>query len=814
MRFRVILLILLGMAVYGCNLTRNIQTHELVSERLHRWNSSAEAALLADLKGDGQEILITSHLENSHGYLLLSSLNGKSISQINMSPFRLLNLNSIKDPEDSRPWLFFSANDGSKLILTGAKYDWQVPVKREMRYFEAFERDDYLIGVDAYVWAASYTPKFLEDIDGDGKPELVCLAVDGFSANPRGVVAFDWETGKRKWYFRAPVNFNQIHFADFDGNGTREFLLSNFAFNNYTGEINGLNDYSGHLVILSQKGELIHKHKVFEGLGTLIVNVYDVNQDDLPEIFAVAATRGTTTRSDYILRLKYENGRLIREKELVVPKSISQVPTVDFLQRMDSSSQYHLVISDSERGILVYDTDLNEVEVYPRPRVKRILDIGSLRSKGKKEIIALNDENEIQVFDNRMNELSSIRLPLQNRTIFSAKIIQNNQGDHPLLAVIMDNTLVAYSLQPISTTTLLYRLVKAHALWIAGILLVMFIIGVLSALHNKREIVNLMNQLQEGAIVVKGKDRIVSANKAALALAIDHDPTSNLNSLKEIFPELHKIILNMIRTQIQQEDAEVDVSGKTLRVHIRQTHTFLRRWMIFIYPPKEATASETLEWAEIARRLSHHVRRHITNVILALDPLNQKADNNAKEYLEIIKSEIEKVRVFTHAFQRFTEMHNYTLKLQDLIPSVEHALAEIKLPDQVKVIRNYGLKSIYARIEPIRFEEAIVNTINNATEAMPQGGTLHISIREFPRHKSPRGNLGVLVEIEDTGKGIPKKYMEDIWKPFFTTNQSGTGIGIPETSKIIDSMGGFMDIQSEEGVGTTVSLWLKGEHDE
>jgi signal transduction histidine kinase len=97
---------------------------------------------------------------------------------------------------------------------------------------------------------------------------------------------------------------------------------------------------------------------------------------------------------------------------------------------------------------------------------------------------------------------------------------------------------------------------------------------------------------------------------------------------------------------------------------------------------------------------------------------------------------------------------------------------------------------------------------------MPQGGTLHLSVREFPRHKSPRGNLSVLVEIEDTGKGIPAKYMEDIWQPFFTTNQSGTGIGIPETRKIIDSMGGTMDIQSEEKVGTTVSFWLKGEHDE
>ncbi len=74
--------------------------------------------------------------------------------------------------------------------------------------------------------------------------------------------------------------------------------------------------------------------------------------------------------------------------------------------------------------------------------------------------------------------------------------------------------------------------------------------------------------------------------------------------------------------------------------------------------------------------------------------------------------------------------------------------------------------------------------------------------------------LRVLVEIEDNGIGIPEKYKEDIWKPFFTTNQSGIGIGIPETKKIIDSLGGIMDIQSEEGVGTTVSFWLKGNSNE
>jgi len=181
--------------------------------------------------------------------------------------------------------------------------------------------------------------------------------------------------------------------------------------------------------------------------------------------------------------------------------------------------------------------------------------------------------------------------------------------------------------------------------------------------------------------------------------------------------------------------------------------------------------------------------------------------------MQIVRGEIEKIRIFTHAFQRFTEMKSYDLKLIDVIPHVEHALQQIHLPENVNLIKNYGLSSVHAHIEPIRFEEALINTLNNATEAMPEGGSLHLSVMVFPKHSSPRGQMSVLVEVEDTGKGIPEKYMQDIWQPFFTTNQSGTGIGIPETKKIMDSMGGILDIQSEEGVGTTVSLWLKGESD-
>jgi signal transduction histidine kinase len=88
---------------------------------------------------------------------------------------------------------------------------------------------------------------------------------------------------------------------------------------------------------------------------------------------------------------------------------------------------------------------------------------------------------------------------------------------------------------------------------------------------------------------------------------------------------------------------------------------------------------------------------------------------------------------------------------------------------------------------------------------MPEGGILRVSL-------TARTDNKVLIEVEDSGLGIPEKYLIDIWQPFFTTKQSGTGIGLPEVKKILSSMHGEIELISEEGVGTTVSILLIGEN--
>jgi signal transduction histidine kinase len=317
------------------------------------------------------------------------------------------------------------------------------------------------------------------------------------------------------------------------------------------------------------------------------------------------------------------------------------------------------------------------------------------------------------------------------------------------------------------------------------------------------------------------KDRILHINDYMLDFLKDEYgnlPPGNLKSLSRLYPDLAALIPDFEASKASVFNQPMLLGRQQMRhnVQIQKLGGVTSKFLITAQPdlPAPGDAAATLAWADTARRLSHNVRRHITNIILALKPLQTGGlDDKQLGYTDIIRSEIEKIRIFTHAFQRFTELKDYELKLQDVIPSLEHCLERLTIPTGIKLIKNWDLASVEAWIEPIRFEEALGNVIANALDAMVEGGILHLSVKKFPNHSGLNGRQSVMIEVEDSGKGIPAKYLEEVWQPFFTTKNDGTGIGLPETRKIITSMGGTVLVQSEEGVGTVVTFWLKGSAD-
>ncbi len=118
---------------------------------------------------------------------------------------------------------------------------------------------------------------------------------------------------------------------------------------------------------------------------------------------------------------------------------------------------------------------------------------------------------------------------------------------------------------------------------------------------------------------------------------------------------------------------------------------------------------------------------------------------------------------------------------------------------------------------PTHIHQVLLNLCINARDAMPEGGTLRLRAENCELDANAaqaieggRPGSWLVLEIGDTGTGIPAEVLPQIWTPFFTTKASdgGTGLGLPTVRGIVETHGGFIDLQSEVGRGTTFRVYL------
>jgi signal transduction histidine kinase len=123
---------------------------------------------------------------------------------------------------------------------------------------------------------------------------------------------------------------------------------------------------------------------------------------------------------------------------------------------------------------------------------------------------------------------------------------------------------------------------------------------------------------------------------------------------------------------------------------------------------------------------------------------------------------------------------------------------EARLPDDLPAVS----------ADPGQLRQVFLNLIVNALDATPRGGRIAIEVRRASHGDCP----GVLIEVSDTGGGIPAEVLPRVFDAFFTTKPAGrgTGLGLAISRDIVREHGGAIDVRSGEGEGTTVSVWLPG----
>ena len=105
-----------------------------------------------------------------------------------------------------------------------------------------------------------------------------------------------------------------------------------------------------------------------------------------------------------------------------------------------------------------------------------------------------------------------------------------------------------------------------------------------------------------------------------------------------------------------------------------------------------------------------------------------------------------------------------------------------------------------AKGDPELLKQCIINMVKNSMEAMPEGGLL--TLRCYPRGDT------VILEVVDTGRGIAAEHLDQVFNPFFSTKDKGSGLGLAMTKKILDEAGGSVELDSVVGQGTRVRLVL------
>jgi PAS domain S-box-containing protein len=167
-------------------------------------------------------------------------------------------------------------------------------------------------------------------------------------------------------------------------------------------------------------------------------------------------------------------------------------------------------------------------------------------------------------------------------------------------------------------------------------------------------------------------------------------------------------------------------------------------------------------------------------------------------------------------FARGAEGDRVLVQPAHLIKEVAH-FAHESFPKSIQIRTAYPQEPWSIEADPTQLHQVLMNLCLNARDAMPDGGELEISVEntlvdEPFAATMPGANAGphLLIEVSDNGIGIPRSIIARIFDPFFTTKGigQGTGLGLSTCIGIVNNHGGFMNVFSEEGIGTTFKVYL------
>ncbi|MCB0523980.1 MAG: ATP-binding protein [Saprospiraceae bacterium] len=327
----------------------------------------------------------------------------------------------------------------------------------------------------------------------------------------------------------------------------------------------------------------------------------------------------------------------------------------------------------------------------------------------------------------------------------------------------------------------------------------------------------MVQHLSTGLVAFNANMNVLVSNSAAFQQL----GLYRLNHLNDL-PKQHQPLIDFVQDlsgkskllyqpdssrQLAVQGVKLNLQGRTVfLLTIQNIHTELQR--------REVDA-----WRNLARVLRHEMMNSITPIVSLVETMQvivreelapSPPTEDLKEALDVVATRSRGLMTFVDAYRSFTAIPTpkyETISAQKLLEQVV-SLAEVEQKTvQIKVEYFIQPSDLFLTIDPSQIEMTLINLMKNGREAIVKANAerarkdWRITLRAGA---DSRGRP--FIEVEDNGPGIPSDLLDEIFIPFFTTKQEGTGVGLSISRQIMQQHGGDLRVSSEVGRGTRFLL--------
>ncbi|MDV2495056.1 MAG: GAF domain-containing protein [bacterium] len=212
---------------------------------------------------------------------------------------------------------------------------------------------------------------------------------------------------------------------------------------------------------------------------------------------------------------------------------------------------------------------------------------------------------------------------------------------------------------------------------------------------------------------------------------------------------------------------------------------------------------------EVTAGLAHEIRNPLATIGGFARRLHRKLEDDFpyKNYASIVIREVDRLEALLGDVLAYSKQ---------VPPSLESCRIDTLVRDMIDIYReDFQDKKIVLEVQlsadpptieadSQQLKQVFINLFANAMQAMPNGGTLTVQTEPWPKDDGE----GVVITVSDTGGGVPREVVENIFNPFFTTKEEGTGLGLALSKRVIEGHGGTIEVVNREGEGVTFILRL------